>query len=668
MTSPDSIEENVLFNTDVPATRLCFVCGLLLTDEEQKIVDSKTSCTHSPLASKLGNLVGDQFYIIVSKFDEICSDCFLIINQVDEFEFNLNLARSRLLGLLKNNYNLPFVEGDVWENGMVLNQFDCIDEVQSEDDQLNDSSPIETVIDHTNESKVYSPPEINSCDDGTDMVDETSDFNLDSKCLETSTISSSKVKVEISLDDQNVYSLDGSREMLTKDILCEYCCSSFYNEAELNEHCAECHAANQNISSNFDAGHKVFIDSSIQEENEDNTVSNIIFKCGVCEFSHEDKHVVMKHLQTMHKVACEICGAHFEKMSALLVHYMSHGKSEGVCVCKICEMPFPNKPVLARHLLVHRKSEGPITCQVCGKVCHDNLHAMYHRRNEHSIIQDLSCGLCNAPMESNVELKHHILMLHRGKKEYKCKECNKTFSRQLQYENHRTYAHGNSQCRICGKHIENLVKLRQHELRHARSETKKFECDVCHKIFKTQGGLKVHAVSHTGKYKFFCEFCGRGFMSSVILEEHKGVHTKEERYVCDICGRKFVLYSTFHLHKQWHKDPYPFPCKICGRKFRYRSERSNHVRRDHTGETPYKCDHCDAAFIKLGYLKKHSIVHTKVRPYTCQICEKGYDQKKALARHYANVHNDPSLLQSFPKICQYKVALRPDEYPEVDDD
>jgi uncharacterized Zn-finger protein len=42
--------------------------------------------------------------------------------------------------------------------------------------------------------------------------------------------------------------------------------------------------------------------------------------------------------------------------------------------------------------------------------------------------------------------------------------------------------------------------------------------------------------------------------------------------------------------------------------------------RTHTGERPYKCDWCDAAFSTNSTLVTHVRTHTGERPYSCNVC------------------------------------------------
>ena len=43
--------------------------------------------------------------------------------------------------------------------------------------------------------------------------------------------------------------------------------------------------------------------------------------------------------------------------------------------------------------------------------------------------------------------------------------------------------------------------------------------------------------------------------------------------------------------------------------------------KSHTGERPYKCDVCGAAFVLNSSLKLHTRTHTGERSYTCDVCD-----------------------------------------------
>uniref|UniRef100_A0A6P7GVJ2 Protein krueppel-like n=1 Tax=Diabrotica virgifera virgifera TaxID=50390 RepID=A0A6P7GVJ2_DIAVI len=76
-------------------------------------------------------------------------------------------------------------------------------------------------------------------------------------------------------------------------------------------------------------------------------------------------------------------------------------------------------------------------------------------------------------------------------------------------------------------------------------------------------------------------------------------------------------------HLMVHTREKPYKCEICSMKLSEKRSLKMHMRR-HTGEKPYKCEICFKQFAAAGALKRHLRVHTREQPYKCEICFKQF--------------------------------------------
>lgn len=457
-----------------------------------------------------------------------------------------------------------------------------------------------------------------------------------------------------SLDSKNVTALD---------------CDEILPSAEkLNIHCKK-HNANVNVENN---GEKTTDNELFGFELVDNSIVNSKQEAVISRKEEKltDENGTDHDFESSTKKKVYVCGeckfrtnlpsdlkAHF------LVHLEQNISNKPERTCSICNITFERVARYQSHMKSHENSVGPLNCSYCGIQLHDKLHLRNHNLQNHALhFKKPVCDLCHETFPTFRILKTHKDVKHQGNSIYKCSICDKFFKQKIQLTNHLEYAHRSSpKCRFCDKTIENLKKLREHEYRHVRLQSKKFQCDICSRVFKTHSGLRFHKLRHSGKYPFFCEICGHGFVSIKMLEEHTGVHTKEDRYMCDICGRMFCFYSSYKIHRKWHDNPLPYKCNICNQKFHHTSVLAVHKRRVHTGERPYKCPYCALSFVVSGTYKKHLCLHTQVFPFNCNNCHHGFTTRKKYAIHLAKTHNDYSVLNQGPKKCEYKMSLRKNE-------
>ena len=131
-----------------------------------------------------------------------------------------------------------------------------------------------------------------------------------------------------------------------------------------------------------------------------------------------------------------------------------------------------------------------------------------------------------------------------------------------------------------------------------------------------------------------CSFCGKTFKNNFFLVHHVRTHTGERPYKCDHCDKAYIAKSSLKIHKYAvHPETCPkaaeklYCCEHCGKIFKMASKLKRHLRL-HTGEKPVKCDQCNKAFTEKSGLNYHiKAVHTGIKPVQCPHCEKKFVRK-----------------------------------------
>ena len=187
------------------------------------------------------------------------------------------------------------------------------------------------------------------------------------------------------------------------------------------------------------------------------------------------------------------------------------------------------------------------------------------------------------------------------------------------------------QCKVCGYRFKKRSYLEEHMTFHTGERP--YKCSFCDKKFRVKFSHTVHERGHKGELPQ-CKVCGRRFKRRRYLERHMTIHTGERPYKCSFCDKKFWVKSSHRTHELGHKGELP-QCKVCGGRY---VSLQHHMLIHSTDWYKHVCSVCMRAFRRAGHLKRHMILHTDERPYTCWDCGRTFWCVNNLKSHIRGVH------------------------------
>lgn len=109
--------------------------------------------------------------------------------------------------------------------------------------------------------------------------------------------------------------------------------------------------------------------------------------------------------------------------------------------------------------------------------------------------------------------------------------------------------------------------------------------------------------------------------SAKALLIHCRAHKSLKPYVCETCGRSYSQTSHLWQHMRFHQGIKPFACPHDGCEARYtiRPDLKDHIRKVHTRERPFKCNVCNKCFLTGSVYYQHRLIHTNDRRYACDV-------------------------------------------------
>ncbi|XP_063209758.1 zinc finger and BTB domain-containing protein 40 isoform X3 [Chroicocephalus ridibundus] len=331
---------------------------------------------------------------------------------------------------------------------------------------------------------------------------------------------------------------------------------------------------------------------------------------------------------------CKACDKTFHFYCRLKVHMKRCRVARGKQIqCKECSEVKSTKKELEKHQLeVHgmvgtakkKKKRLPVACDICGREFAHASGMQYHKLTEHFDEKPFSCEECGAKFAANSTLKNH-LRLHTGDRPFMCKHCLMTFMQASALAYHTKKKH---------------------------AEGKMYACQYCDAVFAQSIELSRHVRTHTGDKPYVCRECGKGFRQANGLSIHlRTFHNIEDPYDCKKCRMSFATLQEHrkHVHEAHSREYHP--CPTCAKVFSAPSLLERHMV-THVGGKPFSCDICDKAYQQLSGLWYHNRTHhpdvfaaqnhrsSKFSSLQCSSCDKTFSSTAAHRKHVKAEHAD----------------------------
>ncbi|XP_029288483.1 zinc finger and BTB domain-containing protein 40 isoform X2 [Cottoperca gobio] len=287
--------------------------------------------------------------------------------------------------------------------------------------------------------------------------------------------------------------------------------------------------------------------------------------------------------------SCRWCKRGFAYKCRMLAHVKRCPMSqECEQQCPQCPKKLANQRALQRHRAeAHRNTarvKKKVACDLCGRTFAHPSGMIYHKRTEHFEEKPFACEDCGAKFGANSSLKNHM-RLHTGEKPYHCKHCDMSFS---------------------------VAAALAYHTKKKHSEGKMYVCQYCKAVFAQSIELTRHVRTHTGDRPYVCRECGKGYSQASGL--------------------------TVHLHT-FHNLLEPHDCQKCCLSFSSLEEHRQHIQEFHPKEF-HKCPTCNKVFTSAALLDKHKGTHSGTKPFSCDLCNKSYQQLSGLWYHNRTNHPD----------------------------
>jgi len=146
------------------------------------------------------------------------------------------------------------------------------------------------------------------------------------------------------------------------------------------------------------------------------------------------------------------------------------------------------------------------------------------------------------------------------------------------------------------------------------------------------------------------------------LRNHSVSHMNKELEVvpiwsskkkCELCGKFLADSKCLKKYIQAvHSKLKPYICQVCNHQSARKSMLELHMRQ-HTGDKPFSCEECPYKTGDHNSLRRHKMRHSGERPYKCSYCDYSSIQSEAYKNHIVSKHSNKAGSKTSVFVCSH---------------
>ncbi|XP_045480891.1 oocyte zinc finger protein XlCOF6-like [Harmonia axyridis] len=317
-----------------------------------------------------------------------------------------------------------------------------------------------------------------------------------------------------------------------------------------------------------------------------------------------------------------------------------------------------------------------------------HIKSTINNKNESANLEDLLyfvCNLCPFLCTSNEKIADHLKNAHsnetiRKQLHLKCPACQNIFYHKISLRSHLIHDHGVSNSDI-NQIIQAVIYYAKVKMKGSEQKNIKTKLKENLKVEKSipQNSLKVENLNHcsSDSYNMDTEKTNSELinlevdMNSGISLNNSNLNSKtnkkdrnfernakqglsknwisnmiqnKKEHVCvfPLCRVRMQDINKLQYHINCHTQS-GFKCGECNQEFQFWNSLSGHLWRLHKIDMElHCCSECEYKTYSLAKLNNvHKLIHTDMKNFICNICQKGFKNNKQLRNHKV-IHKDKS--------------------------